>query len=38
MTLAEKLDSRDVVSMENALKTEMYTNQVLIDLLVKKVS
>ena len=34
--MAEKLDSKNVVSIEEALKTEMYINQALIDLLVEK--
>ncbi len=34
--MAEKLDPREMVSLEEALKTEMYINQALIDLLVEK--
>ena len=34
--LAEKLDSKNVVSIEEALKAEIYINQALIDLLVEK--
>ena len=34
--MAEKLDQKDVVSIEEALKTEMFINQALIDLLVEK--
>ena len=34
--LAEKFDSKNVVSFEEALKTEMFINQALIDLLVEK--
>ena len=36
IALVEKLDSKNVVSMEEALKTEMYIKQTLIDLLVEK--
>ncbi len=34
--MAKKLDSKEVVSIEEALKSEMYINQALIDLLVEK--
>ncbi len=34
--MAKKLDSKEVVSMEEALKAEMFINQALIDLLVEK--
>lgn len=34
--MAEKLDSKEMVSIAEALKTEMYINQALIDLLVEK--
>ena len=36
ITLAEKIDSREVVNIEETLKTEIYINQALIDLLVEK--
>ena len=36
MTVAEKLDSKEVVDFAEALKSEMYINQALIDLLVEK--
>ena len=34
--MAKKLNSKEVVSIEEALKSEMYINQALIDLLVGK--
>ena len=34
--LAEKIDSNEVVRIEETLKMEMYINQALIDLLVEK--
>ena len=36
MIVAKKLDHKEVVSLEEALKSEMYINQALIDLLVGK--
>jgi len=36
LTMAEKLDSKEVVDFAEALKSEMYINQALIDLLVEK--
>ena len=36
IVMAEKLDYKEVVSIEEALKSEMYINQALIDLLVEK--
>jgi len=35
-SLAEKLDNKEVVSLEDALKTEMIINQALMDLLIEK--
>ena len=34
--MAEKLDPKEVVSVEEALRMEMFINQALIDLLVAK--
>lgn len=34
--MAEKLDNKEVVSLEDALKTEMFINQALMDLLIEK--
>lgn len=36
MDMANRLDSKEVVSIEEALQTEMLINQALIDLLVSK--
>ena len=34
--MAEKLDDRETLSLEEALKMEIFINQALIDLLVEK--